>query len=89
MNYVSLNKTQLTRRADWSWVIYADSKCNNLAIAIFRNKQIANCICHVDRIWIAFIAFSKVSLLSKADKEMADSVLANSRIKFLKLTRSV
>ena len=49
-----------------------------------RNKQIAKCTCNFDRIWIAFIAFSEVSLLNKADKKMADGglILADSLIKF-------
>ena len=45
-------------------------------------------MCHFDRIWIAFIAISEVSLLNKADKKMTDggSILADSRITLLKLT---
>ena len=41
-----------------------------------------------ERIWISFNAFSEVSVLNKADKKLSEggSILADSRIKFLKLT---
>ena len=42
-------------------------------VFIFRSKQITNCICHFDRIWIAFITFSEVLLLNKADKKECES----------------
>ena len=41
-------------------------------VYVFLNEQIRNCIYHFDRIRIAFVAFTEVSLLNKVSKKMVD-----------------